>query len=90
MTRRYGYSTQTVAEFKKEVYDYWESDIKKDEEDEEKDYDEEAYATYGSKQGYKQDNNKKPEAVENPNSKCRAIGQAIQKEAKWYGQVQVQ
>ena len=68
MSRRFGYSKQTIAEFKKEVYDYWESDIKKVEEDVEKDYDEEAYATYGSKQGYKRDNAKKPEekAVEAP------------------------
>jgi len=32
MSRRHGYSTQTIAEFKKEVFDYWESDIKQDEE----------------------------------------------------------
>ena len=77
MTRRYGYSTQTIAEFKKEVFDYWESDIKTDEEAEEKDYDEEAYATYGPKQGYKWDNNKKPAAVEKPKQQWRTKGQVI-------------
>ncbi len=44
MTRRFGYSKQTIREFKKELYDYWENNIKQEGEDQESDG--EAYATY--------------------------------------------
>ena len=54
MTRRFGYSKQTIMEFKKEVFDYWENNIK--EGDEDKDYGGEAYATYGTKTGYSRGN----------------------------------
>jgi len=44
MTRRFGYSTQTIWEFKKSLYDYWENNIKQEDEDQE--LDGEAYAIY--------------------------------------------
>ncbi len=43
MTRRFGYSKQSIQEFKKELYDYWENNIKQEEEDQESDG--EDYAT---------------------------------------------
>ena len=79
MTRRLGYNKQTIVEFKKEVYDYWITDIKKSEEAEEKDYDEEAYATYGSKEGYKRGNPKKPQEVEKPKQHMQNTGASEQK-----------
>jgi len=51
MNRRFGYSKSTILEFKKEVYDYWENNVKDEDEDGNKDHaGEEASATYGSKQ----------------------------------------
>jgi len=44
MTRRLGYSKQTILEFKKDVYDYWENNIK--EADKDNGAGKEAYATY--------------------------------------------
>jgi len=37
MTRRFGYSKQTIWEFKMELYDYWDNNIKQEEEDQEAD-----------------------------------------------------
>jgi len=59
MTRRFGYSKQTILEFKKEVYDYWENNIKQEEEDQEAD---EAYATYERAGNGAKKLGKKPEA----------------------------
>jgi len=79
MTRRLGYSKLMIAKFKKEVNDYWASDIKKKEEVKEKDYDEEAYATYRSKQGYKWENAKKPQEMEKPKQHMQPNGSSYQK-----------
>jgi len=59
MTRRFGYSKQTILEFKKEVYNYWENNIKQEEEDQEAD---EAYATYKRAGNGVKKLGKKPEA----------------------------
>jgi len=60
MTRRFGYSTQTIREFKKELYDYWENNIKQEDEDQESDG--EAYATYERAGNGAKKLGKKPEA----------------------------
>ena len=65
MTRRFGYSKSTILEFKKEVYDYWENNVKEDQ-DGDKDPEEEAYATYGSKSGYSKEKVQKSEAKVEP------------------------
>jgi len=60
MTRRFGYSKQTIWEFKMELYDYWENNIKQEEEDQEADG--EAYATYERAGNGAKKHGKKPEA----------------------------
>jgi len=60
MTRRFGYSKQTILDFKKEVYDSWENNIKQEKEDQESDG--EAYATCERAGNGEKKLGKKPEA----------------------------
>jgi len=57
---RFGYSKQTIWEFKMELYDYWDNNIKQEEEDLEADG--EAYATYERAVNGAKELGKKPEA----------------------------